>query len=134
MRPAWVKRKIGPSWRKHMRFLRTFLLTLTVLFALPSASNGESYYNDGQKMLKFVDSCDNKKDTESDLACAYIAGYVAGVFDSRGGNEVFCFPKGVTLRQSRAILSNFIKKHPENWNKNAALFVTVALIEAFPCE
>ena len=59
-------------------------------------------------------------------------GYVFGVFDSNPG-DLICAPNGVTGRQLVDIVRKFFKENPEIRHDEAAVLVTVALAEAFPC-
>ena len=68
-------------------------------------------------------------------------GYLSGVADSdnaapawRGQKSLFCIPQGVTVLQLRRTLLDYLKKHPEEADFNAAILVGNAFIEAFPCD
>ena len=39
---------------------------------------------------------------------------------------------GITINQISAIVSKYLKNHPERWNESAAVLVIDALVEAFP--
>lgn len=60
---------------------------------------------------------------------AFLA-YVAGVYDTL--SFAFSTPDGVTVGQICAIVSKYLKNHPERWSEAADLLVVDALREAFP--
>ena len=59
-------------------------------------------------------------------------GYVLGVYDSNPG-DLICAPNGVTGKQLLSIVRKFFRERPEILHDEAAVLVTVALAEAFPC-
>jgi len=63
---------------------------------------------------------------------ALCGGYVAGVFDTASGAFI-CSPKGVTVGQLVSIVTKYFRENPEWLHDNAAVLVTAALAEAFPC-
>lgn len=77
------------------------------------------------------------------LACiSYVAGYldafrVMRVFDSTPGAEtrgMFCIPTtNVPTTQVVRIFAKYLHGHPEHLDANAAVLLTAALREAFPC-
>lgn len=56
--------------------------------------------------------------------------YVTGVYDAM--SFAFSTPDGVTVGQICAIVSKYLKNHPEMWRESADLLVVEALREAFP--
>ena len=58
----------------------------------------------------------------------YFMAYVNGVFDSM---EVDLHGQTVTLNQVAAVVSKYLKEHPELWAIPAAHLVRQAIIEAF---
>ena len=56
--------------------------------------------------------------------------YVTGVYDTL--SFAFSTPDGMTVGQICAIVSKYLKNHPERWSESADLLVVDALREAFP--
>jgi len=81
--------------------------------------------------------------TTEALACiSYVAGYldafrVMRVFDSTPGAEtrsMFCIPDtNVSTTQVVRIFAKYLHGHPEHLDANAAILLTAALRDAFPC-
>ncbi len=68
-------------------------------------------------------------------------GYLAGVADTdnaapawRMQKSLFCIPQGVTVVQLRATLLDYLKRHSEELDFNAAMLVGNAFIESYQCE
>lgn len=60
------------------------------------------------------------------------SGYVLGVFDVADG--VFaCAPDGVSAKQVKQVVFNYMKAHPEQWSNSADASVVAALRLAWPC-
>jgi hypothetical protein len=57
-------------------------------------------------------------------------GYVMGVCDAT--TEPFNAPTSVTKGQICAVVSKYLKNHPERWSEPAAFLVIKVLQEAFP--
>ncbi|TRZ50641.1 hypothetical protein D4S03_06450 [bacterium] len=58
-------------------------------------------------------------------------GYVAGISDATA-DILWRLQKNVNMGQICAIVSKYLKNHPERWNESAAILVIAALQEAFP--
>jgi hypothetical protein len=56
--------------------------------------------------------------------------YIVGVCD--GTRHVYDIPDGATRGQIVAVVSKYLKDHPEKWSESAVFLVTEALMEAFP--
>lgn len=56
--------------------------------------------------------------------------YVTGVYDTL--SFAFRTPDGMTVGQICAVVSKYLKNHPEMWRESADLLVVEALREAFP--
>lgn len=73
---------------------------------------------------------------ESKLCSAYIAGYAQGYYYASAGARagyIPCMPHGVDDAQSRAVVTKFMREHPEMKQQGAASVVAAALIVAYPC-
>ena len=64
---------------------------------------------------------------------ALAEGYIKGIVDS-SQRRLFCVPGRVTVRQLMDVTSQYLENHPENRHQPAALIVTTALRQKFPCE
>lgn len=62
-------------------------------------------------------------------------GYIFGVFDALAGKSVFCPPYNPDSgnEQIEAVVTKYLKDHPEQWNKAADFVVSEALRDTFPC-
>jgi hypothetical protein len=61
-------------------------------------------------------------------------GYITGIAETFNVLGLLCIPDGVTRGQMQAIVSKYLKEHPEKWNSDANPIVYVALSSAFPCK
>lgn len=59
-------------------------------------------------------------------------GYVMGVADSVAG-ILQCYPASATVMQTKQIVYNYMKSHPESWNKSADQIIIDALKRTWPC-
>ena len=60
-------------------------------------------------------------------------GFIVGIVDL-GNGSLFCAYPNVSREQSGAVVTKYLKAHPEQWNEPAAGIVVRAMREAFPCE
>jgi hypothetical protein len=125
--------------------------TILVAFSILIVSLNCLAQRDGNAVLHecnaAVDHDDGVKQdavgTTEALACiSYVAGYldafrVLRVFDSTPGAEtrsMFCIPDtNVSTTQVVRIFAKYLHGHPEHLDANAAILLTAALREAFPC-
>lgn len=56
--------------------------------------------------------------------------YLYGVFDAT--EFLYNVPANANIRQISTVVSKYLKSHPKEWSKPAALLVVRALKEAFP--
>ncbi len=56
-----------------------------------------------------------------------------GVAQAGISNRIFCMPENVTNGQTFAIVSEYIKDHPDERHIAASDLIVASLIEAFPC-
>ena len=57
-----------------------------------------------------------------------VTGYVMGVADAAAGSTV-CLPSSVTVKQTKQVVFNYMKNHPDSWNHTADIIVIDALRE-----
>ena len=118
-----------------------FALAASVVFSftmLTIPGKALARYRDGNELyrqLQATQRCNSGK--IDDCVQRWIGtAYVAGVVDSLDvgtKNARFCIPAGVTVEQVTAVTFQFLEKHPENRHLNAAMLVSTALSEKFPC-
>jgi hypothetical protein len=97
---------------------------ITTIALLASTAASAQLYS-GNELLERMNS--------SETAPRAIAmGYVAGAYDL-GRGEHHCAPVGVTLGQLRDIAQRAIIASPATRHMDAAVLVTVAFMEIWPC-
>jgi hypothetical protein len=118
---------------------KQWLTILTVFLSLASSrvlSPAESPgYLTGNTLVEDMREFDKSKANPKAIdvswdAVGYYDGYISGVADAT--HSLYNVPSGVTYGQLSAIVSKYLKNHPEKWNKPAVDLVIFALQEAFP--
>lgn len=61
-------------------------------------------------------------------------GYVIGTTDAFLANGTLCSPNGVSANQLAAIVSKYLKDHPDLWTLNGATIVFLALTPLLGCK
>ena len=69
---------------------------------------------------------------DDQLSAASFTGYVRGVEDSMNGVR-FCISPGATSAQQVALITRYVKDHPEELHNGATTLIVQALQPAFPC-
>lgn len=59
-------------------------------------------------------------------------GYIEGVSDA-GNRNLFCIPAGTGTSQLKQTALEYLNKHPEHHDLPAAVLISQAFKEAFPC-
>jgi hypothetical protein len=120
-----------------------WILVLFILMVLASqtqawAAEGSFHYRySGNDLVRFMREWEGHEAGASgvDLSqtSAYI-GYILGVCDGFGFGRsgIIDVPVDATGRQIVAVVTKYLKDHPERWNTSAASLVIEALKEAFP--
>lgn len=80
----------------------------------------------GNELLRRCDAKDSR------MFQGYCVGYVAGA-SSALDNSVFCIPTSATTGQTRNLVVDWLKAHPEYRDRDATALIGVALYEAWPC-
>lgn len=96
-----------------------------MLFLLLSIPAYADYFT-GNDLVKLM----NSKRT---IDLSMYRGYVAGVQDSYNGTY-FLVPSPVKMSQAEAIVSKYLRGHPEIWHDAAKNIVIFALQETFPLQ
>jgi hypothetical protein len=107
------------------------LVVLLVLVFMQGQAGADSYTGNMlvKQMLEYEKADGNM--ISNLYSVGYYAGYISGV-SSAQNRILFEFPEGVNMGQICAVVSKYLKNHPEIWNKSAIDLVVDALMEAFP--
>jgi hypothetical protein len=74
--------------------------------------------------------CENSHGLNAD----FCVGYILGAADQLQLAKIICRPaSGASTLQTVEIVRQFIKSHPEEWNKHGIFLVEKPLVQAFPC-
>jgi Rap1a immunity proteins len=104
---------------------RIYLLLLGVL----ASSGAYAEFWNGTELMQHLEE-DMRGDSTYLVGTA--SGYIMGVADSVSGTQV-CAPSGVTLKQTKQVVFNYMKSHPESWNQTADAIIVSALHATWPC-
>lgn len=104
--------------------------SLFVLILILFSSSAQAEFYSGSKLYGFLE---RDMRGASDFEAGVSTGYVLGVYDSLAGILV-CSPEGVTVRQVKQIVFNYMQQHPESWDKSADFSVIAAVREVWPCK
>lgn len=107
-----------------MRTTLTLTMLAVALMATPAHAD-EGFFMSGNTLLKRMNS-----DQANYRANAM--GYVTAVADFADG-ATFCIPENVNVRQMNDVARSFIEASPQYRHRSAAVLVTAALMQAFPC-
>ncbi len=117
------------------RNLMWILLSLLLTYVTISAHEvqAQTILMTGNELVKWMQEHDKYErgdsGTEEVKASAFI-GYIMGIHDATLSK--YAIPKSATRDQLVAVISKFLKEHPEQWSYSASLLVQQALIKAFP--
>jgi Rap1a immunity proteins len=107
-------------------------LIISLLCAL-SVGQVQAAFWDGTKLFQFLEK-DLRGSADFEVGAA--TGYVIGIIDAV--NEILICPptgqSGISVKQAKHIVYNYMQKHPEMWHRSAYQSVTAALHEAYPCK
>ena len=103
------------------------------LFFISNVSTAEFYFGTALEEGRIENEKCDLKITCNTYKADFYRGYIIGVYDANSGRELFCPPNGTLNNQVFAIVSNYVKSHPEKWNLSADILVTRALSETYPC-
>jgi hypothetical protein len=109
-------------------FVLLVLISLSIMPRQSTAAfySGNDLVADMSEWDKFVAGNDG-----ADLEKAYGYGrYIIGVYDAT--DSFYDVPNDLSRRQIVAVVTKYLKNHPEEWSYSAAFLVKKALREAFP--
>jgi hypothetical protein len=112
----------------------TFLILFPMILALIAThSVAQNIFLTGNNLVSAMREYDKEQANVASVnglqAAEYMA-YVIGVFDATTSS--YNLPAQATTGQVIAVVSKYLKEHPEDWSKPAADLVVKALAEAFP--
>jgi hypothetical protein len=128
---------------KNKQWISGFLVLIFIVFAqTPVQAN----FLSGNDLIPFMKEWD-KKDSGVTTGLNYSSigtyyGFIIGVYDTISNTDVcnkitkaprWGLPDGTTSMQLVAVVSKYLKSHPEKWSDPATVLVINALTEAFPC-
>ncbi|MCG6533887.1 MAG: hypothetical protein L7F78_04190 [Syntrophales bacterium LBB04] len=111
-----------------------FILMILALAQTQSLASGTAYYLSGYKLVELM-RADEKVDTGSATGAdtyesGRYCGYILGVCDAMA--RAYDAPNNANVGQIVAVVTKYVRDHPEKWNEPAADLVIKALQEAFP--
>lgn len=109
--------------------------SLISIFAL-QALECDAAFVTGNQLVQFMREFDKYQNGNKDadnFEIGRFTGYVIGVVDSNN-ESAFLIPTDTSIGQIGAIVSKYLKDHPEKWNEPASILVITALKEAFPLQ
>ena len=117
------------------RSLKWIIPTLVLICVDISAreAQAQGVFVMGNDLVKWMEACKKCENFQSYIfagQCMQFTGYVIGVHDANPLR--YSLPEGVTQGRVCAIVSKFLKEHPEKCSAPAASLVIEALKKAFP--
>ena len=103
------------------------LATIAALVMLLGSPISYAAFTSGNELAGY---CEADAATFAEGLCG---GYVGGVYDINSVGPLICPPQGLTVRQLVSVVRKYFRENPEMLHENAAVLVTFALGEAFPC-
>ena len=101
-----------------------------IFFSCYFSSASQAFFYAGSKLYGFLER-DMRGSVDFEVGLG--DGYVIGVYDAIDGVLVCC-PVGVTVKQVKHVVFNYMQKHPESWDKSADISVVSALREVWSCQ
>lgn len=114
---------------------RPWILVLSILMVLAFAQTRKcmAYHFSGNEFVEYMGEYDKDVARASEVDYfkdGIFSGYAAGVCDA--AESIYSIPHNATKGQILAVVSKYLKNHPEKWSEPAASLVIEALQEAFP--
>jgi Rap1a immunity proteins len=111
--------------------IRVLALAAGLLVATTAqAMKGEEF----ARLLGAWNRVNEQKSTNRDdeLGASAFTGYVRGVEDAMNGFR-FCISAKATSKEQVALITKYVKEHPEELHNSATTLIVQALQPAFPC-
>ena len=70
---------------------------------------------------------------EASYDVGLFSGYIVGVFDV-GSGILFCAPNGVSMKQVKRVVFNYMNNNPGKWGSSASDIVIESLQKTWPCK
>ena len=117
---------------------RKWGLAIGVVFSLPFSANAatDCYDHFPQCSLtasRIQESGGRLTDISDTWETGWYDGFVMGIA-SPSLQKVWCPTRPFTGLQLSAVVSKYVKEHPEQWSENPQVLVSRALQQAFPCK
>jgi hypothetical protein len=122
-----------------------WILALSIMMLLASQTQGRAaggYYYSGNDLVGLMREDDNATANAGGASwfdTGRYNGYILGVREGTSmmaavlkKSEPYDIPDNATRGQIVAVVSKYLKDHPEKWSESAVFLVTEALMEAFP--
>ncbi|MHB8881861.1 MAG: Rap1a/Tai family immunity protein [Thermodesulfovibrionales bacterium] len=107
------------------------LLVLVIVLTITPTQSFADFYK-GNSLVTLMYEYDkfliNTKEANLEKTAEYI-GYIMGVYDAT--NFLYDIPSGVNKGQILAIVSKYLKDHPQEWNDWASNLVIKAFSDSF---
>lgn len=82
---------------------------------------------------QLLETCQDTQVFKLMLCSGYVNGVVEGAGLRRVGDQLFCFPEGVTKGQVQSVTVQFLTDHPEKRHMPSYILIAQAMMRAFPC-
>jgi hypothetical protein len=103
------------------------ILAIALIFTSISAHAG---FINGTELMQDLEA-DQRGEASYDVGVA--TGYIMGVADTAEG-VLLCIPAKTSVKQTKQVVFNYMKSHPESWSKSAEVVIINALKNTWPCE
>jgi hypothetical protein len=113
------------------RCISVLFMFMLLAFIHSQALAGFFTGNDLVVLIPEYEKAEAKASDVEDWGKAWLySGYVSGVYDAT--QDLYNIPVSPSRRQINAVVTKYLKNHPEKWSESAANLVIKALKEAFP--
>lgn len=105
-----------------------------ILFALSMDASAARYFYNGNDLMEFATESDKlERNDPSTIGwkAARFSGYVLGSLDTLE-DGAGCRPN-LSVTQAAAIVSKYLREHPEKRHLRGFEIVRLSMVEAFPC-
>jgi hypothetical protein len=126
----WKKKKA--MIRRNLKWIVPALLLMYVAMSAHEAQAQTAFTTGNQLVSRMQEYEKNDKEegSSSYFNSGLFVGFVDGVHDAT--HSKYSLHRGVTVGQLCAVVSKYLKEHPERWSEPASLLVIDALEKAFP--